>query len=256
MLDAVKKSKVKHMVNFIYRKAPAVILAKKLIDDGKIGKIYHFNCFYKQDFCLDPNFPFVWRMDADKAGGGTMADKGSHMVDLARYLVGEFAEVCSRAKVYIPYRKLPDTGEQKPVTTNDASVFIAEFQNGAIGCFEASNISAGEKNALIFEIYGEKGSIKFNLESLNELQVYYVDDDIHGYKNIMVTGKDHSYIKHWWPEGHIIGWQNLFVHQIYEFLSSIEKNSMPSPDFYDGLKCQEVVHALMLSNQNKKWVKI
>ena len=256
MLEAVKKNKIKHMVNFIYRKTPAVMLAKKLIGDGKIGEIYHFNCFYKQDFCLDKNMPFMWRMDAGKAGGGTMADKGSHIIDLGRYLIGEFAEVCARAKVYIPYRKDLETGGQKLVTSNDASVFIAEFQNGATGCFQASNISAGEKNALIFEIHGEKGSIKFNLERLNELEVYFADGDTRGYRTVMVTEKEHPYIKNWWPEGHIIGWQNLFVHQIYEFLHAVENGNIPSPDFYDGLKCQEVVHALIISNQDKRWVKV
>ena len=256
MTAVVQKNAVVNMVNFVYRSAPAVRLARQLIETGKIGNIYHFNCFYKQDFCLDKSVPFAWRMDADKAGGGTMADKGSHMIDLARYLVGEIAEVCSRAKIYIPYRKFPDSEEVGRVTTNDASVFIAEFENGAIGCFQASNIAAGEKNALSFEIYGSNGSIRFNLERLNELQVYYADDDLRGYRTVMVTEKEHPYMSRWWPEGHIIGWQNLFVHQIYEFLTAVESGTPASPDFADGMRCQEVVDALVRSDKEKRWVSV
>jgi len=252
--EAARKAGITHMVNFVYRAVPAVRLAKEIIDAGKIGEIYHFNCSYKQDFCLDPDVPFGWRMDAEKAGGGTMADKGSHMIDMARYLVGEFSEVSCRAKVYIHERRLPNSAEVRQVTSNDASVFAAEFANGAIGVFQASGIAAGEKNALTFELYGSKGSVKFNLEQLNELQVYFAGDDPQGFRSVMVTEKSHPYMSHWWPEGHVIGWQNLFVHQVYEFFTAIGTGRAAVPDFADGLRCQEVVDALIRSDREKRWV--
>jgi predicted dehydrogenase len=256
MTEAVRKYNVVNMVNFVYRAVPAIRLAKHLISKGMIGEIYHFNCFYKQDFCLDKSVPFGWRMDAEQAGGGTMADKGSHMIDLGRYLAGEFAEVCSRSKVYVPYRKLPDSDEVRKVTSNDASVFIAEFVNGAVGVFQASNIAAGEKNALIVEIYGSLGSMRFNLERFNEIEIYNAGDDPQGFRTVIATGENHPYIDHWWPEGHIIGWQNLFVHQVYEFLSAVESGSQAAPDFMEGLRCQAVVDALIRSDKEKRWANV
>lgn len=258
MYECAEKYKVKNMVNFVYRSVPAVRLAKKLIEDGRIGRIYHFKGIYQQDFSLSEEFPFVWRMDKNAAGAGTIADKGSHIIDLARYLVGEFDEVSCKSETFIKERLEPGTGLKKAVTTNDAAVFISTFKNGALGLFETSNISAGRKNALLLEINGSKGSIKFDLERLNELGVYFDEDDgeVQGFRNIMVTQPSHKYMKQWWPAGHIIGWENIFVHQIYEFISAITEGYMPDPNFLDGVKCQKVVEAIVRADIEKKWVKV
>ena len=258
MAECVEKYKVKNMVNFTYRGIPAVRLAKQLVDEGRIGRIYHFKGLYQQDFSLSEDFPFVWRMDRNAAGAGTMADKGAHIIDLARYLAGEIDEVSCKSGTFIKERVVPGTAIRKEVTTNDAAVFICTFKNGALGLFETSNMSAGRKNALFFEINGSKGSIKFDLESLNELEVYFEEDEeiVQGFRKIIVTQPSHQYIKHWWPSGHILGWEHSFVHQVYEFLKAVEEDYMPSPGFYDGMKCQEVVDAIARADIEKKWVKV
>lgn len=258
MYEAVEKAGVKNMINFTYRGVPAIRLAKKLIDEGKLGEIYHFKGIYKQDFSLSEDFPFVWRMDKNMAGAGTIADKGSHIIDLARFLIGELDEVACKSETFIKERKVVGTNIKKSVTTNDAAVFISTFKNGALGLFETSNMSAGRKNALLLEINGSKGSIKFDLERMNELDVYFSDDEeeVQGFRNVIVTQPSHKYIKQWWPAGHIIGWEHTFVHQIYEFLNSIAEDNVPTPGFYDGMKCQEIVEAIAKADTDKKWVKI
>lgn len=258
MYECTEKYKVKHFVNFTYRGVPAIRLAKKLIKEGRIGAIYHFKGLYQQDFSLSEDFPFVWRMDRNAAGAGTMADKGAHIIDLARFLVGEFAEVSCRSETFVKERTDPATGTRQTVTANDAAVFIGTFQNGALGLFETSNMSAGRKNALMLEINGSKGSIRFDLERMNELDVYFAEDEdeVQGFRNIMVTQPSHKYIKQWWPAGHIIGWEHTFVHQVYEFLNAIAEDRMPEPNFFDGMKCQEVVEAIARADKEKRWVKI
>lgn len=258
MYESAMEKHITTMVNFTYRGVPAIRLAKQIIDEGKIGKIYHFNAFYQQDFCLNENFPFVWRMDKNLAGAGTMADKGSHILDLARFLVGELDEVACKSETFIKKRKMASTEEICNVTANDAAVFIGSFKNGALGLFETSNMSAGHKNALKIEITGSNGSINFDLERLNELEVYFEKDEnnLKGFRKILVTEPTHPYIKNWWPSGHVIGWEHTFVHQIYEFICAVSENRQITPSFYDGMKCQEIVDAIANADENKKWVKI
>lgn len=259
MYEAVSSSGVKNVVNFNYRRVPAINLAKKLIDEGKLGRIYHFKAIYQQDWAADENVGYVWRFDKTMAGAGSMADKGSHIIDLARFLAGEICQVASATEIYIKERPALDgSGVRKNVTTDDAAVFIARFENGALGLFETSRISVGHKNALCFEVNGSKGSLKFNLERLNELDVYLKEEnsEIEGFRNIMVTEPSHKYIQHWWPAGHIIGWEHTFVHQYYEFLKAIAEDREISPSFYDGMRNQQVIEAIEKAALENRWINV
>lgn len=254
MYGAAETAGVVHMVNFNYRRVPAVALAKQWIGEGRIGTIYHFRGAYQQDWPLDPACPFIWRFDKRVAGAGSMADKGSHVVDLARFLVGEFAEVSAATDIFVKERD--DAGEQREVTTDDAAVFTARFREGALGLFLTSRMSAGHKNSLTFEVNGSKGSIAWDLERPNELQVYEAGGGTAGFQNVMVTEATHPYVGAWWPPGHVLGWEHTFVHQYYEFLKGIATRRQPAPSFLDGLRNHEVLDAIAMAAAQKRWVEV
>ena len=269
MLKAARANNIKHQIGFNYRFAPAVLLAKKMIEDGKLGVIYHFRGQYLQDFIIDPDFPRIWRLDKSVAGSGSHGDLGAHVIDLARFLVGDFSKVVGMSKTFIKER--PAVGKMQglsadasesagmaPVTVDDATMFLAEFENGALGLFEATRFAAGHKNALCFEINGSKGSVKFELERFNELRYFSREDEegLQGFRTIGVTEGTHPYISHWWPAGHIIGYEHTFVHEIYSFIEAIANDTPASPDFNDGVKCSQVLDAVDLSIENSGWVNI
>jgi predicted dehydrogenase len=266
MAEAVKKNGVVGMVNFNYRRVPAVQLAKRLIQDGRIGKIYHWRSVYLQDWIMDPNFPLVWRLQKDIAGAGTLGDLGAHSIDLARMLVGEISEVTGMTETFIKQRpKLGGTttslgavgtAEMGEVTVDDAALFMTRFENGAVGTFEATRFANGRRNYNSFEINGSKGSIVFNLERMNELQVLFNDDaaDVQGFRTILVTEGVHPYMSAWWPAGHIIGWEHTFTHGVYDLINGIAKNVSPEPTFDDGVRCQAVLDAIETSASNKQWI--
>lgn len=257
MYEAVQKNKIKHMVNFNYRRMPAVLLAKKLVQSGKLGTIYHFKAVYQQEWAGDPDVPYLWRFDKKLAGAGSVADKGSHIIDLARFLVGEITQVAGMSDIFIKERaSLNDPKVKQEVTTDDAAMFITRFENGAMGIFETSRISIGYKNALQFEVNGSKGCVRFNLERLNELEAYFMDEDrsIQGFRNIMVTEPEHEYMDRWWPAGHSIGWEHAFSHQYYEFFKAIVEDYLPQPNFYDGMKNQQVIEAVETAAKEKTWI--
>lgn len=255
MCQAVERAGVKHLVNFNYRRVPAVQLARQLIEQGRLGEIYYFRGTCWQDWPLDPAFPFVWRFDRAIAGAGSMADKGSHLVDLALFLVGDIVEVAATTEIFVRERSAPD-GIARTVTTDDAAAFLARFRSGALGLFGTSRMSAGHKNALGFEVNGSRGSLIFDLERLNELQVYFVDDDCaaRGFRTIMVTEPVHRYLERWWPPGHVLGWEHAFIHQYYEFLHALETEALPSPNFHDGLKVQRVLDAVEQAAAERRWI--
>jgi predicted dehydrogenase len=255
MLEAARENNVRHMTAFNYRRAPAVALAKKLIDEGKIGKVYHFNAVYYQDWLIDPNFGYVWRHDKTKGGSGAHGDMNAHIVDLARFLVGEFEAVCCAQEVFIKERKKPD-GTMGKVTADDAAYIMARFRDGALGAFLVSRLANGRKNFLRFELFGSKGAVSFNLERLNELEYYSIDDPgpEQGFRTIVVTESNHPYINMWWPPGHIIGWEHTFIHEVGDLLLAIEKGENVQADFYDGMRCQQVIDAAIKSHDEKKWV--
>lgn len=256
MLEIAENNKIIHMTNFVYRRIPAIELAKKLIDEGKLGEIYHFRALYQQDWA--PDSDWVWRFDQKQAGSGSMSDKGSHIIDLARYLVGEMTEVVADSKIFLGEKRVPKTEEMKEVTTDDACMFITRFANGAMGLFETSRISTGHKNYLSFEINGSKGSVMFNLERLNELSVYLKDNDpsIQGFRTVMMTDPAHPFMSHMWPAGHIIGWEHGFIFQYYAFFKGISENKNPNPSFEDGLKAQAIIEAVITSVAEKRWISI
>lgn len=269
MLEAAEKNKVKHQIGFNYRFAPAVRLAKKLIDEGKLGTIYHFRGLYLQDWIIDPDFPLVWRLDKKVAGSGSHGDLGAHLIDVARYLVGDFDRVIGMSKTFIKKRPIVEkmTGlsgkaqKDSPmgeVTVDDATLFLTEFKNGALGSFEATRFACGHKNAMSFEINGSKGSIKFEFERMNELEYFSSEDEAgtQGFRLIQATESIHPYMEAWWPAGHVIGYEHTFVHELYEFVEAIAKDKPPAPDFSDGVKCSQVLEAVDLSIDRGQWVAV
>jgi predicted dehydrogenase len=258
MYDVVRKSGVIHMMIFNYRFVPAIALAKNFISEGRIGEVRHFNAVYYQDWLTDPEFPITWRHDATASGSGAHGDMNAHIVDLARYLVGEFRSVSGIQKTFIEERPLSSGKGKGKVTTDDATSFLSTFENGAVGSFQATRLAPGRKNFLRLEIFGSKGSIGFNLERMNELEYFDSGDDVssQGYRNILVTDASQPYIKAWWPPGHIIGWEHTFIHQMKEFLDAISNGKSVSPDFYDGVRCQQVLDAVVESTSSKSWTPI
>ena len=258
MLEAVRQAGVHHMVSFNYRRVPAIVLAKKMIEEGRIGEVRHFNAAYYQDWLVDPEFPFVWRHDAKESGSGAHGDMNAHTVDLARYLVGEFVSVCGQEKIFIKERSVPGSKNMAKVTTDDAMIFLALFKNGAAGNFTATRFATGRKNFLRLEIFGSRGSILFNLERLNELEYFSRDDETgeQGFRNIIVTEGSHPYLESWWPPGHILGWEHTFIHEMADFVSAIGSEKKIYPDFHDGLRCQQVLDAVNHSCITGKWKSI
>jgi len=265
MLEAVKKAGVFHAIFHNYRYCPAVALAKRMIEEDVLGKIYHFRAVYLQDWIADPEFPLVWRLQKEIAGSGAHGDIASHIVDLGRYLVGEISEVCGHLETFIERRpKLAQADdrlggvastEMGEVTVDDASLFLARFENGALGTFEATRFAVGRKNHNRFEVNGSKGSIVFNLERMNELEYYNADDPPHlrGFRLIQTTDKTHPYTENWWPVGHIIGYEHTFTHLVYSGFARMAIGKNPTPDFEDGFRNQMVLDAVERSAMSRKW---
>lgn len=269
MYAAAEAAGVLHYVNHNYRRTPAVAFAKQLIDEGKIGQIYHWRGTYLQDWITDPNFPLTWHLRKEVAGAGPHYDLNSHSVDLARYLVGEIAAVSAMMKRFVEKRPLPGSGagtfksgstgtEMGEVTVDDAAFMVAEFENGALGSFEASRFANGRKNYNYFEIYGSKGSLAFDLERMNELQ--YLDmgnpSDEQGFRTILVTNATHPYVAAWWPPGHIIGYEHEFTHAVVDFLRALETGTPITPNFCDGMKDMQVLEAGITSAATGRKVSI
>ncbi|MFZ1397452.1 MAG: Gfo/Idh/MocA family oxidoreductase [Candidatus Promineifilaceae bacterium] len=264
MYEAADAAGIVHYVNHNYRRCPAVMLAKRLIDEGKIGRIFHWRGAYLQDWIVDPEFPLTWHLRAETAGTGPHGDLNSHSIDLARFLVGDIKSVSAMMTTFIKERPLPGAGaatfsagsgessEMGQVTVDDASFMLAEFENGALGSFEASRFAPGRKNYNYFEIYGSNGSIVFNLERMNELQLFLRDDPAYaqGFRTIIATeGGQHAYVANWWPPGHIIGYEHEFHHAVVDFMQAIETGGEIRPNFYDGVKEVEVLQAGVQSAQ-------
>jgi len=269
MLQAAEEAGVKHMVCFNYRFAPAVQLAKKLVQEGRLGRIYHFRAWFLQDWIVDPDFPLVWRLDKTIAGSGAHGDLGAHLIDLAHFLVGDITEVVGMSETFIKERPLPSSmtglsakgdasAPKGEVTVDDATLFLARFANGALGSFEATRFAPGHRCTNAFEINGSKGSVKFDFERMNELQVYFTDDaeDVQGFRRVMATDPAHAYMDAWWPAGHSIGYGQTFTHVVVELLNAIAEDRQPEPNFRDGVKCQAVLEAVEKSVEERRWVSV
>ncbi len=257
MYAAVKKAGVVNMVCHNYRRCPAVPLAKQIIDDGKIGTIHHYRGTYLQDWCISPELPRYWRFEKAKAGSGSLGDILSHTMDLSRYLVGEPVEVSGMMKTFITERPLLDGSKAKgPVDVDDAAMALVRYANGALGYLEGSRFAPGRKNYNRLEINGSKGSIIWDLERMNELELYIEEGPNSGFRTIQVTDAAHPYIAGWWPPGHIIGYEHSFTHTVLDLLKGIAAGKAMQPTFEDGLKNQRVLDAIEKSANTKQWVKI
>jgi predicted dehydrogenase len=263
MLDAVAKAGVRHQVAFNYRFVPAIRQAYDLIQSGALGRIYHYRAVYLQEWVM-PHYgtPKIWRLDKKVAGSGALGDLGAHLIDLGRFLVGEVKSVMALARTFIKERPLVEGSGTGKVDVDDAFVAAVEFENGAIGTLEASRFAAGRKNYEVLEINGEKGSIRFNLERLNELEVFWVGDqpkETQGFHDVLVTEGYHPFWSNWWPHGHIIGWEHSFVHELTHFLDCIVNKKDVAPygaTFEDGYRNAVICDAILESSQAKKQVDI
>jgi len=253
MLEAVRSNGVIHMICHNYRRCPAVTLAKQIISEGQIGKVHHYRGAYLQDWIVNPAFPRVWRLEKSKAGSGALGDIASHSIDLSRYLVGEITEVAGLLRTFVSERPLPGSTTMAPVDVDDAALSLIKFDNGAIGTIEATRFATGRKNYNRFEINGSKGSIVFNLERMNELELYIEGGPGSGFKNIMVTDSSHPYMAGWWPPGHIIGYEHTFTHTVLDLLRGIDENKVPTPNFEDGVRNQRVLDAIERASASAKW---
>lgn len=260
MVRAVRKARVVNMVCHNYRRIPAVVLAHEMIEAGAIGKrIFHFHARYAQDWIVDPKFPLVWRLQSGLSGSGTLGDIFSHVADLARYLVGEFREVCGTTETFIKRRPLE--GGRKGsgrVGVDDAVTMFGRFRNGALASIEATRFAPGRKNSILFEINGSEGSLAFNLEEMNKLLYFSRRDPprAQGFREIIVTEADHPFTGNWWPSGHIIGYEHTFVHTIADFVKAVVARKKIAPDFEDGWRNQQVMDAILKSARGKHWVSL
>jgi predicted dehydrogenase len=259
MWQAAERAGVVHYLNHNYRRTPAVMLARQLIDEGALGRIFHWRGAYLQDWIVDPDFPLTWHLQRERAGAGPHFDLGSHAVDLARYLVGEVATVGAMTARFIDERPLPGAGAatflagavagvaRGAVTVEDAAFVTLAFENGALGSIDTSRFAPGRKNHHTFEIYGSEGSILFDLERSNELQFFTRRDPVHaqGFRTILATEGVHPFMQAWWPPGHIIGYQHPFFHAVVDFLHAIDAGGEVRPNFEDGLRETLVLEAAL-----------
>jgi len=258
MRDAARSAKVKHMVAFNYRFVPAICQAKKLIASGALGQIYHYRAQYLQEWIM-PHYgtPRIWRLNKESAGSGALGDLGAHIIDLGRFLVGEMKSVSAMTRTFIEERPYPDGKGSGKVDVDDAFVAIVEFENGAIGTLEATRFAGGRKNHQVLEINGEKGSLVFDLERMNELQIFWVGEEpkeTRGFHNVLISEAYHPWWENWWPHGHIIGWEHSFVHELTHLLDCIVKDSDVAPwgaTFEDGY-CAAVICDAILESAEKR----
>ncbi|WP_435346533.1 Gfo/Idh/MocA family protein [Haloarchaeobius sp. HRN-SO-5] len=255
MVEAARDSSAVAGCAFNYRFVPALRYAKRLIESGELGEIRQFRGRYLQDWLVDPDAPWSWRNDAELAGSGALGDLGAHTVDLANFLLDDrITRVSGHLRTFVDERPVPGSDETKPVTVDDAYSAQAEFESGAMGTFEASRFATGHKNDHHVAVHGSKGSLRFSLERLNELELLREAD--RGYETILVTDEDDPYVDHWWPPGHVIGWEHTFVHENYEFLSCVAAGESYSPDFEDAMAVQRVLDAIAESDETGAWVSV
>jgi len=263
MLAAVRDAGVKHMVAFNYRFVPAIRQARQLIESGALGRIYHYRAIYLQEWIL-PHYgtPRIWRLDKQQAGSGALGDLGAHIIDLAHYLVGDIASVGAVTRTFIDERPLPDGSGTAKVDVDDAFVATVEFANGALGTLESTRFAAGRKNHQVIEINAELGSLRFDLERLNELQVFWVGDEpreTQGFHDVLVTEAHHPFWEHWWPHGHIIGWEHTFVHEFAHLLDCIVNDRDVAPHgatFEDGYRAAVVCDAVLASAAARRQIDV
>ncbi|WP_433515885.1 Gfo/Idh/MocA family protein [Nonomuraea sp. CA-143628] len=243
MVRAAASSTGKSMVAFNYRRVPAVALARRYVEEGRLGEIRHVRAQYLQDWIVDPSSPLVWRLQKDKAGSGALGDIGAHIIDTAQFITGQnIVGVSALTETFVKERPVSaGSSETGPVTVDDAALFIGRLTGGAVASFEATRFATGRKNALRIELNGSNGSLAFDFEAMNEL---WVSEGDSGFKRILVTEADHPYAGAWWPPGHGLGYEHTFTHEVKDFLEAIAQGSDPAPSFADGLRVQRVLAAV------------
>jgi predicted dehydrogenase len=275
MTDAAEqaaKRGVWSAVGFNYRRVPALALARRLIESGRLGDIRHIRAQYLQDWIVDPEFPLVWRLQKDKAGSGALGDIGAHVIDIAQFLTGSrLVGVSGLLETFVKQRPLPDAasglsassgegGTQRgDVTVDDAAVFFGRTDAGALAIFEATRFATGRKNAIRIEVSGSDGALAFDFESMNELHVYdgTVAAADAGFRRILATEPDHPHMDVWWPPGHGLGYEHTFTHEIVDFVIDVCAGRQPTPSFADGLGVQRVLDAVEQSSRNNsQWTPI
>jgi len=256
MWAAVEQAGVVHMLCHNYRRAPAVALARRILDEGRIGRPRHFRGIYLQDWIVDPAAPLVWRLQKARAGSGSLGDIASHSLDLARYLVGEVSELCGMLETFVPERPLVDAGGRGAVDVDDAALALLRFENGAIGSVEATRFAPGRKNQNRFEINGERGSLAFDLERMNELELYVEEGPESGFRTILATDPSHPYSKAWWPPGHGLGYEHTFTHTVFDLLQGMESGESPRANFEDGVRNQRLLDAVERSAASRGWERV
>ncbi|HOA75578.1 MAG TPA: Gfo/Idh/MocA family oxidoreductase [Phycisphaerae bacterium] len=262
MVDAVEKAGVPNLVSFNYRRVPAVTLAKQLIDQGRLGRIFHYRAVFLQDWTISADLPqggdALWRLDVKAAGSGVTGDLLAHCIDTAIWLNGPIKSVTAMTETFIKQRKHTLTGKVEEVGIDDACAFLARFANGSLAVFESTRYARGHKALYTFEINGEKASIGWDLHDLHRLNYFDHRDEsiVRGWRSIHVTDSDMPYMKHWWVPGLQIGYEHSFVHQVADFLEGIDKKQPVGPTFRDALETQKVCEAVLESARTGTWKEI
>ncbi|MCG5464346.1 Gfo/Idh/MocA family oxidoreductase [Micromonospora sp. NPDC053740] len=270
--DVARAAGVRSMCGFNYRRVPAVTMMRQLVADGRLGVIRHVRATYLQDWIVDPQFPLVWRLQKDRAGSGALGDIGAHIIDLTQFVTGQrISGVSAVTETFVKERPLPAEssglaasvdGHAAPtgtVTVDDAAVFVARLDGGALATYEASRFATGRKNALRVEINGSLGSVVFDLERLNELEFYDATRPAveQGFSRILVTEGEHPYMSAWWPPGHIIGYEHSFTHEMRDFIEAVATGVDPTPSFADALQVQLVLDAVARSAElGSSWAEV
>lgn len=261
MTKAVEQAGVINMVWYNYRRVPAVTLAKQLIDEGRLGRIFHYRAKFLQDWTISRDVPqggqALWRLDADAAGSGVTGDLLAHCIDTALWLNGKIEKVSATTETFIKERQHTGTGKMQQVRIDDASAFLARFENGSLGTFEATRYARGHKALYTFEVNGEHASLAWDLHDLHRLQYFDHRDagNLRGWRSIHVTDSEHPYMKHWWVPGLQIGYEHTFVHQVADLLQGIESNNVPGPSFRDALATEYVIDAVLKSAKDESWAR-
>jgi len=260
MVKVAERTGVINMVAHNYRFVPAIVLARQLIGSGSLGRIYHFRALYLQQSLANPEAPMTWRLRREYAGYGTIADLGSHVIDLARYLIGEVVSVNGTLYTFNRFRVNQATGVREEVNVDEGFTAMLRFENGAFGLIEASKLATGHYNSLIIEVNGSEGSIRFDLERINELEVHLAKDgELSGFRRILVTQRTHPYLRFWWPPGHVLGWEHTFTHEVYHFLTRLAEGKDVAPEaanFRDGLRVMRIIEAIAESSEKGTWVNV
>lgn len=269
MVAAVEKAGVKNMVSFNYRRVPAIALAKQVIDEGRIGRPFHYWATYNQDYTISADVPqggmALWRLDARVAGSGVTGDLLAHSIDTAEWLNGPIARITAATETFVKERKHAETGKMEPVGIDDACLFLAVFANGSMGTFVSTRYARGRKNYNTFELNGELGALHFNLENPHLLDFFRyadpqtgkkIEDHLTGWQSIHVTNFEHPYMKNWWVPGCTIGYEHTFINGLADFLASLEGGPAFQPNMRSALRTQRVCDAVLESAKKRQWVEI